>query len=56
VFTKGRTERGIAFPTSIAVNEIISNYSPLNDDNSEEAVLKVGDLFKVWVLDTWELN
>lgn len=29
-----KLERGVAFPTSISVNHIIGNYSPLKDESS----------------------
>ncbi|KAJ3280894.1 hypothetical protein HDU76_009058, partial [Blyttiomyces sp. JEL0837] len=45
----GRIERGLAFPTSISLNEIACNYSPLEDDLSPSAVLKAGDVVKVEV-------
>ena len=39
-----KLERGIAFPTSISVNHIIGNYSPLHDESTP---LNEGDLAKI---------
>ena len=60
-YTKKKYTKGIAFPTSISVNEICGHYSPTADDvttetnlntnnsNSEQvpSVLKTGDLVKI---------
>ncbi|KAJ3030494.1 UNVERIFIED_CONTAM: putative metalloprotease arx1 [Siphonaria sp. JEL0065] len=45
VFSKGTVERGLAFPTCISVNNVVSNYSPLKDEDA--AVLESGDVVKV---------
>ena len=39
-----KLERGVAFPTSISVNHIIGNYSPLKDESSK---LVEGDIAKI---------
>lgn len=44
VFTKGKIEKGIAFPTSISVNNCCGHFSPLNDDTT---TIKEGDLVKI---------
>eukprot|EP01017_Pseudomicrothorax_dubius_P027121 TRINITY_DN3087_c0_g1_i2.p1 TRINITY_DN3087_c0_g1~~TRINITY_DN3087_c0_g1_i2.p1 ORF type:complete len:364 (-),score=126.71 TRINITY_DN3087_c0_g1_i2:36-1127(-) len=44
VYNKKRIEKGLAFPTSISVNEVCGYYSPLKDD---EAVLNEGDVAKI---------
>ncbi|KAJ3083272.1 Proliferation-associated protein 2G4 [Rhizoclosmatium hyalinum] len=44
VFGKGSVERGLAFPTCISVNNIVSNFSPLKEDGH---VLESGDVVKV---------
>jgi len=43
-YTKGKLEKGIAFPTSISVNNCAGHYSPLKDD---KAVLSEGDIAKI---------
>jgi methionine aminopeptidase len=43
VHNKKKTEKGIAFPTCVSVNEVSGHNSPLEDDQ----VLKEGDLVKV---------
>jgi len=43
-FPKADIERGIAFPTSIAVNNVAGNFSPLSDDKT---VLAKGDVVKI---------
>lgn len=43
-YTKGNIEKGIAFPTSISVNNIVGHYSPLSGDT---AVLADGDMVKM---------
>lgn len=43
VHNKKKTEKGIAFPTCVSINEISGHNSPLEDDQ----VLKEGDLVKV---------
>jgi len=43
-FPKADIERGIAFPTSIAVNNAAGNFSPLSDDKT---VLAKGDVVKI---------
>jgi len=44
-------EKGIAFPTSISINEICAHYSPLvsdaNEKEKEVATIKEGDVVKV---------
>lgn len=47
VFNSKKTkklERGIAFPCSISVNNVVGHYSPLRD---ESTTLKEGDIAKV---------
>uniref|UniRef100_A0A2P2I6T2 ERBB-3 BINDING PROTEIN 1 n=1 Tax=Hirondellea gigas TaxID=1518452 RepID=A0A2P2I6T2_9CRUS len=44
VYAKGKVEKGIAFPTSISVNNIAGHFSPLLGDTTE---LKAGDLVKI---------
>ncbi len=46
VFKKSGIDKGIAKPTSIAVNNCLSNFSALEDDLQ---VLHHGDLVKMWV-------
>eukprot|EP01104_Vermistella_antarctica_P008114 TRINITY_DN202_c0_g1_i1.p1 TRINITY_DN202_c0_g1~~TRINITY_DN202_c0_g1_i1.p1 ORF type:complete len:425 (-),score=143.23 TRINITY_DN202_c0_g1_i1:136-1410(-) len=43
-FTKGKMEKGIAFPTCISLNNCVDHYSPLKGD---ETVLKEGDVVKI---------
>lgn len=44
VYTKGKLEKGIAFPTCVSVNHCVGHFSPLPDDKT---VLEEGDLVKV---------
>lgn len=41
---KKKIERGVAFPTCVSVNNVVSHFSPLASD---EAVLEDGDLVKI---------
>eukprot|EP01101_Sappina_pedata_P001878 TRINITY_DN1197_c0_g1_i1.p1 TRINITY_DN1197_c0_g1~~TRINITY_DN1197_c0_g1_i1.p1 ORF type:complete len:384 (+),score=226.38 TRINITY_DN1197_c0_g1_i1:77-1228(+) len=43
-FTKGKMDKGVAFPTSISVNNVAGHYSPLAEDT---AVFQEGDLVKI---------
>lgn len=43
-YTKGNIEKGVAFPTSISVNNIVGHYSPLSGD---AATLVEGDVVKI---------
>jgi len=43
-YTNKKIEKGIAFPTSIAINEVAGNFSPLLGDATE---LKDGDVAKI---------
>lgn len=47
VYTKGKIIKGIAFPTCISVNNIISYFSPLLSDPEAANELKAGDLVKI---------
>ena len=48
VFTKKKDlQKGIAFPTSISVNNTVGHYSPLPDKDDNDAVLEDGDVVKV---------
>jgi len=44
VFNKGKMEKGVAFPTSVSVNNCVGHFSPLVGDPAE---LAEGDLVKV---------
>ncbi|KAL4487610.1 hypothetical protein ABPG72_017399 [Tetrahymena utriculariae] len=50
VFTKDKY-KGVAYPTSITLNELVSNYSPLKNttDDKKWLVIKKGDLVKISV-------
>ncbi len=39
--------KGIAFPTSVSVNQIAAHFSPLPSDPEAQATLKAGDLAKI---------
>jgi len=41
---KKKIERGVAFPTCISVNNVVSHFSPLASD---ESVLEEGDMVKM---------
>ena len=41
------SERGIAFPTCVSINEIVSNFSPSSTAPDEDILLKEGDVVKV---------
>jgi len=43
-FTKGKIEKGVAFPTSVSVNNCVGHYSPLSSDT---LVLQEGDVVKI---------
>lgn len=43
-YTKGNIEKGVAFPTSISVNNIVGHYSPLSGDAT---TLVEGDVVKI---------
>jgi curved DNA binding protein len=50
VYQKQKHFKGLAFPTSISLNEICGNYSPVaeeNNDPSEYRVLSEGDVAKI---------
>ena len=50
IYTKKKFIKGIAFPTSIAVNEVCGNFSPLSepsDDPHEYKTLSEGDVAKI---------
>ncbi|KAI9353248.1 peptidase M24, structural domain-containing protein [Zopfochytrium polystomum] len=40
-------DRGIAFPTSISLNGIVANYTPVERDTDPNSTIKLGDLVKV---------
>jgi curved DNA binding protein len=44
VFTKGKIDKGIGFPTSISVNNCAGHYAP---NSSDATVLAAGDLVKI---------
>eukprot|EP00002_Diphylleia_rotans_P031859 TRINITY_DN6639_c0_g1_i3.p1 TRINITY_DN6639_c0_g1~~TRINITY_DN6639_c0_g1_i3.p1 ORF type:complete len:262 (+),score=42.03 TRINITY_DN6639_c0_g1_i3:109-894(+) len=44
VFTKGNFKKGVAYPTSIAVNNCVCNFSPCRED---ESCIQEGDIVKV---------
>jgi len=44
LYNKAKLEKGIAFPTSISVNNVVGHFSPLNGDS---ATLLEGDLVKI---------
>lgn len=43
-FKSKKIEKGIAFPTSLSVNECVCHFSPLPDEDQE---LKDGDVVKM---------
>jgi len=45
IFTKGKVDKGVAFPTCISVNNCAGHYSPLSDDRS--VILQEGDVVKI---------
>jgi len=49
VYNKKRTEKGIAFPVCLSVNEICGHYSPLFSDKVENQKIELceGDVVKV---------
>lgn len=44
IYNKGKVTKGVAFPTSISVNQVVGHYSPLPE---EKTVLSAGDLVKM---------
>jgi len=47
VYVKGKLSKGIGFPTSVAVNNVICHFSPLPSDDEANETLKTGDLVKI---------
>mmetsp|Transcript_13827 Transcript_13827/g.11789 ORF Transcript_13827/g.11789 Transcript_13827/m.11789 type:complete len:383 (+) Transcript_13827:60-1208(+) len=47
VYNKKKMEKGIAFPTCISVNNVCGHFSPLRSEESEDAILKEGDVAKI---------
>ncbi|KAG0221714.1 curved DNA-binding protein [Mortierella sp. GBAus27b] len=48
VYTKGKINKGVGFPTCVSVNNVICHYSPLAGDEAEASkTLKNGDMVKV---------
>jgi len=45
VYNKHKTDKGIAFPTCISVNNVVGHYAPLLSD--EKVALKKGDVVKM---------
>ncbi|KAG0034391.1 Proliferation-associated protein 2G4 [Podila clonocystis] len=45
VYTKGKIQKGVGFPTCISVNNTICHFSPLSTEAAQ--VLKTGDMVKV---------
>ena len=45
VYNKPKTDKGLAFPCCLSVNEICGHFSPMDD--SDKTVLEAGDLVKV---------
>lgn len=41
-----KCERGIAFPTSVSVNQVVCHFSPISEEN---LTLKNGDIVKMYV-------
>ncbi|RUP50912.1 peptidase M24, structural domain-containing protein [Jimgerdemannia flammicorona] len=44
IFNKGKVEKGIAFPTSVCLNNLVQYFSPQAEESD---VLKPGDLVKI---------
>ncbi|KAF9916614.1 Proliferation-associated protein 2G4 [Lobosporangium transversale] len=47
VYTKGKISKGVGFPTSLSVNNIICHFSPLASDPEADQKLKTGDMVKI---------
>jgi len=45
IYSKGKIDKGVAFPTCISVNNCAGHYSPLSDDRS--VILQEGDVVKI---------
>jgi curved DNA binding protein len=47
VFNKGKTPKGVGFPTCLSVNDCVAHFSPIATDPEAETVLKDGDVVKI---------
>ncbi|KAI9203495.1 peptidase M24, structural domain-containing protein [Polychytrium aggregatum] len=47
VYNKGKVNKGIAFPTTVSINNIICHLSPLPGDQEAALVIKNGDLVRI---------
>ena len=48
VYTKQQhMEKGVAFPTCISLNHIVEGYSPQDDGEKLDSVVRAGDLLKM---------
>ena len=45
VYNKPKTDKGVAFPCCLSVNEVCGHYSPMDEKDSQ--ILKDGDLVKI---------
>lgn len=50
VYTKGKLLKGVAFPTSISLNDMLAHFSPSEADAESGTLLKAGDLIKMYDL------
>jgi methionine aminopeptidase len=50
-YNKKKTEKGIAFPVCLSINEVCGHFSPLVSDSEDKekefSILKEGDVVKV---------
>lgn len=47
VFKEKNVSKGLAFPTSVSVNQVVTNFAPLPSDEASKTTLKNGDVVKV---------
>lgn len=46
VFKDKKMSKGVAFPTTVSINQVVCNYAPLPSDDASKAALKNGDVVK----------
>ncbi|WFD19057.1 methionyl aminopeptidase [Malassezia caprae] len=47
VFKDKKMGKGLAFPTTISINQVVCNYAPLPSDDASKTALKEGDVVKI---------
>lgn len=47
VYKDKKLSKGVAFPTTVSINQVVTNFAPLPSDESSKTALKAGDVVKV---------